>query len=57
MVTRGKADLQEATLIVMSVKPESAISGKPLTRTLLAAFGCEEIKIRHEEEKTSQLAG
>ena len=44
---RGKTDLQEAALMVMSMKPELAISGKLLTRTALAPFGCEETKIKH----------
>ena len=51
MNMRGKADLQEAALIVMNVKPELAKSGKLLTRTALAPFGCEEVKIKHGEEE------
>ena len=31
--------------------PELAISGKLLTGTALAPFGCEELKIKHGEEK------
>ena len=50
-VMRGKADLEEAALIVMSVKPELAISGKLLTRTALAPFGCEEVRIKHGENE------
>ena len=50
-VMRGKADLQEAALIVMSVKQELAISWKLVTRTALAPFGCEEIKIKHGEQE------
>ena len=50
-VMRGKADLQEAALIVMSVKPELAKSGKLRTRTALAPFGCEQCKIKHGEEE------
>ena len=46
-VMRGKADLQDATIIVMSVKPELAISWKLLTRTALAPFGSEKVKIKH----------
>ena len=38
-------------LIVMSVKPELAMSGKQLTRTAQAPFGCEEMKIKHGEEE------
>ena len=51
MNTRGKADLQEAALIVVNVKPELVISGKLLTRTALAPFGCEKIKIKYGEEE------
>ena len=46
-VMRGKADLPEAALIVMGVKPEPAISEKLLTRTALVPFGCEEVKIKN----------
>ena len=53
MNLRGKADLQEAALIVMNVKPELTISGKLLTRTALAPFSCEEVKIKHGEEEKS----
>ena len=45
MVMRGKADLQEASLILMSVKTELKVSGKLKTRTMLAPFDCEEVKI------------
>ena len=38
-IMRSKADLQDATLIVMSAKPELSISGELLTRTSLAPFG------------------
>ena len=51
MNIRGKAELQEAALIVMNEKPELAISGKLLTRTALAPFGCEEVKIKQGEEE------
>ena len=50
-VMRGKADLQKAALIVMGVKPVLAIGGKLLTRTTLAPFGCEEVKLKHGEEE------
>ena len=50
-VMRSNADLQEAALIVMSVKPELAISGKHLTSTALAPFGCEEVKMKHGENE------
>ena len=51
MIMRGNADLQDAALIVMNEKPELAISGKLLTRTALASFGLDEIKINHGEEE------
>ena len=43
--------MQEVALIVMSVKPELAMSGNLLTRTALAPFGCEETKRKHGEEE------
>ena len=43
--------MQEAALIVMSVKAELAISGKLLTRTALAPFGCEKVKIKQGENE------
>ena len=45
----GKADLQEATLIVKNVRPELAITGKLLIRATLAPLDCHEIVIRHGE--------
>ena len=51
MVMRGKVDLQEASIILMSVKPVLMVSGKLQTRTMLAPFGCEEIKVMHGEEE------
>ena len=52
IVMRGRADLQEAALIVMSAKSELALSGKLLTRTALAPFFCcEEVKINYGENK------
>ena len=44
---RGRADLQEAALIMTIVRPELAITGELLTRTALAPFGCEEMVIKH----------
>ena len=44
---RGKSDLQEAALIVTIVRTEMAKTGKLLTRTAPAPFGCEEKVIRH----------
>ena len=44
---RGKADLQQAAVTVLTVRPELAITGKPLTRTALAPFGCEEVIRRY----------
>ena len=51
MVMRGSAYLQEASLILMSVKPELIVSGKLYTRTVLAPLGCEEDKVMHGEEE------
>ena len=47
---RVKADFQEVALIVMSEKPELAISGKigdAIRELALAPFGCEQVKIKH----------
>ena len=46
---RRKADLQEAAIIGMNVRPELAVTGKLLTRTALAPFGCDEFVIRHRK--------
>ena len=51
MNMRGKADLHAAAVIVMNGKPELLISGKLLTRTALAPFGSEEVKIKQGEEE------
>ena len=51
MFMRDRADLQEASLILMWVKPELLVSGKLYTRTLLAPIGCEEVKVMHGEEE------
>ena len=51
IVMRGKADLQEAAMILTSVKPENLVSGKLYTRTVLAPFGCKEIRVMHGEEE------
>ena len=51
MNLRGKAAFEETALIVMIVKLELLISGKLLTRTALAPFGCEEVKIKQGEEE------
>ena len=56
MVMRVKADLPEASLILMSVKPELTVGGTLQTRTKLASFGCEEVKVVHGE-KEDQSAG
>ena len=50
-VMRGKADLQEDALFVMSVNSELAISGKLLTRTALAPFDCEQVMMKHCENE------
>ena len=56
IVMRGKADLQEASLILTSVKPELMVGGTLQTRTMLAPFGCEEVKVMHGKEE-DQSAG
>ena len=50
-VMRGKADLPESSLILTSVKPGLTVGGTIQTRTMLAPFGCEEVKVVHGEEE------
>ena len=52
MVMRGKAELPEASIIVMSVQLRLTLQ----TRTMLAPFGHAEVKVVHGEEK-DQSAG
>ena len=49
MKMRGRAELPEASLILTCVKPELTVGGTLHTRTFLAPFGCEEIKVVHGE--------
>ena len=56
MRMRGRAELPEASLILTSVKPELTVGGTLRTRTFLAPFGYEEIKIVYGEEE-DQSAG
>ena len=56
MRMRGRAELREASLILTSVKPELTVGGTLQTRTLLAPFGYEEVKIVYGEEE-DQSAG
>ena len=51
MKMRGRAELPEASFILTSVKPELTVGGTLQTRTFLAPFGCEEIKVGHGEEE------
>ena len=53
---RGRAELPEASLILTSVKPELTVGGTQQTRTFLAPFGYEEIKVVYGEEE-DQSAG
>ena len=54
MKMRGRTELPEASLILVRVKPELTVGGTLQTRTFLAPFGCEEIKVvRGEEEDES----
>ena len=56
MIMRGEADLPEASLILTSVKPELTVGRTLQTKTMLAPFGCEEVKVVHGEEE-DQSAG
>ena len=42
-IMRGKTELPEVALMVLNVRPELATTGKLLTRTDLAPFGCKEV--------------
>ena len=58
MVMRGKADLPEASLILTSVKPELTVGGTLQTRTMLAPFGSEKVKVVHgkvEDQSAGRL--
>ena len=49
MRMRGRAELPDAYLILTSVKQELTVGGTLQTRTFLAPFGYEEIKVVHGE--------
>ena len=51
MKMRGRTELPEPYLILTSVKPELTVVGTLQTRTFLAPFGCEEIRVVHGEEE------
>ena len=51
MKMRGRAELPEAYLILNSVKQGLIVGGTLQTRTFLAPFGYEEIKVVHGEEE------
>ena len=51
MRMRGRTELPEASLILTIVKQEMRVGGILQTRTFLAPFGCEEIKVVHGEEE------
>ena len=51
MKMRGRTETPEASLILTGVKPELTVGGTLQTRTFLAPFGCEEIKVVHGEEE------
>ena len=51
MKMRGRTELPEASLILTSVKPELTVVGTLQSRTFLAPFGCDEIKVVHGEEE------
>ena len=51
MKMRGRTELPEAFLILTSVKPKLTVVRTLQTRTFLAPFRCEEIKVVHGEEE------
>ena len=51
MRMRGRAELPEASLILNSVKQGLTVGGTLQTRTFLAPFGYEEIKVAHRDEE------
>ena len=51
MRMRCRAELPEASLILTIVRQELTVGGTLQTRTFLASFGCEEIKVVHGEEE------
>ena len=51
MRMRGRAELPEPYLILTRVKQELTVGGTLQTRTFLAPFGYEEIKVVHGEEE------
>ena len=51
MRMRGRAEVPEASLISTNVKQELTVGGTLQTRTFLAPFGYEEIKVVHGEEE------
>ena len=51
MIMRRKAGLQEASLNLTSVTPDLMVGGTLKIRTMLARFGCEEVKVVHSEEE------
>ena len=51
MRMRDRAELPEATLILTNVKQELTVGGTFQTRTFLAPFGYEAIKVVHGEEE------
>ena len=57
MIMTGKADFPEASLILTSVKPELTVGGTLQTRTMLAPFGCEEVKVIHGKEEDQSAGG
>ena len=55
MKMRGKAELPEASLILTNVKQELTVGGRLQTRTFLAPFDYEEIKVVHGEEEDKSV--
>ena len=55
MRMRGRAELPEASLILTSMKPELTLGATLQTRTFLAPFGYEEIKVVYGEEEDQSV--
>ena len=47
----GKAELQEAALIVLNVRPAMVITGKPPIRIAIAPFGCQDVVMRYRKRQ------
>ena len=57
MILRGKVDIPETSLILTIVKPGLTVGRTLQTRTMLAPFGYEEVKVVHGEEEDQSAGG